>query len=55
MSILATETGLIAIKGGTLDDRCALVPGSEFWRRSAQPWLPALPGLSSFDTVRPPG
>lgn len=54
MSILAPETGLIAVKGGTLDDRTALKPGAEFWRRSAQPWLPHLPELSSFATVRLP-
>lgn len=51
MSILAPETGLIAVKGGTLDDRTVLLPDVEFWRRSAQNWLPAFAEMSSFETV----
>jgi hypothetical protein len=52
MSVLAPDTGLIAVKAGTLDMKEGVVPSAEYWRRSAQGWVGAFPDLASFQTVR---
>jgi hypothetical protein len=52
-SILSPESGLIAIKAGTLDAGAKIQPKAEFWRRSSQLWLGELPNLQSFETIRP--
>ncbi len=39
------------IKAGTLDDRAWLKPTVEFYARSAQPWMPPVPGAQRVETV----
>jgi hypothetical protein len=39
------------IRAGTLDDRGRLKPTVEFYARSAQPWMPPIPGAERLDTV----
>lgn len=51
LSVLAPETGLVAIKAGTLDDMGILEPTAEFWCRSAQQWVPRHPAMTAFETV----
>jgi hypothetical protein len=55
LSVLAPDTGLIAVKAGTLDVKDGVAPSAEFWRRSAQGWLGAFPDLASFQTVHSAG
>lgn len=52
LSVLAPETGLLAIKAGTLDDTGTVEPTAEFWCRSAQAWAPRHPQMVAFETVR---
>lgn len=41
--------GLAFIKAGTLNDTSWITPAFEFWCRSAQPWVPPIPGATRFD------
>jgi hypothetical protein len=40
---------LAFIKAGTLEDTSWLQPTLEVWARSAQPWVPALPGAQRLE------
>ena len=44
---------LAFIKAGTLDDTSWLNPTTEVWCRSAQPWVPTIPGATRLE--RGPG
>jgi hypothetical protein len=41
--------GVAFIKAGTLNDTSWLNPTMEFWCRSAQSWVPALPGAARME------
>ncbi|MGN7861254.1 GFA family protein [Microbacterium sp. 22303] len=41
--------GLAFIKAGTLNDTSWLNPTLDLWHRSAQPWVPAIPGAEVFE------
>jgi hypothetical protein len=41
--------GLIFIKAGTLNDTSWLHPTQELWLRSAQSWVPRIPGAELFE------
>lgn len=52
-SPIVTRVGAIPdrawIKAGTLDDTSWLQPTVEIWCRSAQPWMPPVPGAARLD------
>lgn len=52
LSELASHPGLVAIKGGTLDDSTKLNPTAQFWTRSKQNWL-SIDQLPTFEKDAP--
>lgn len=47
--------GLVFVKAGTLNDTSWLQPTQELWHRSAQPWVPHIPGAEIFERGIPVG
>ena len=47
VSVLTRPAGIVAIKVGTLDDKSAVSPTTEAWCVDKQPWVVALPGMTT--------
>ncbi|CAG1011882.1 hypothetical protein RHIZO_04137 [Rhizobiaceae bacterium] len=52
--LYATSAGegprVFGIRAGTIRQRRELVPGRQFWRRSALPWMPEISCAEAFET-----
>lgn len=53
LSRIDAAPGLMYIKAGTLNDTSWLRPTEELWHRSAQAWVPPIPGAKVFATGNP--